>query len=76
MLPASCGELSERTTSGRLRRTGWSRAPALNWRSGFKTVEAQVGGGQHFGEHDDLAGVHRNGKRSTNRFLIFCLQAL
>lgn len=25
----------------------------------FKTVEAQIGGGQHFGQHDDLAGVHR-----------------
>jgi hypothetical protein len=28
----------------------------------------KIGGGVHLGQHDDLAGVHRNGKRNLNRF--------
>ena len=46
----------------------------MDQRAVFKTVEAQVGGDQHLGQHDDLAGVHRNGKRANNRFPLFCLQ--
>ena len=45
--------------SGRLTRSGRTRAPALDWRIIFKIVEAQIRRGQHLREHDDLAGVHR-----------------
>lgn len=31
----------------------------MNGRTGFEIIKAQVGGGQHFREHDDLTGVHR-----------------
>jgi hypothetical protein len=48
--------------------------PAVDWRAVLKTVEAQVTGSEHFGHHDDLSGVHRNGKRHLNCFLIFLLQ--
>jgi hypothetical protein len=58
----------------RLRRTGWTRPPALDGYVGLELVEAQVGGGHHFCQHDDLAGVHRNGKRNHNRFPFICLQ--
>ena len=43
----------------------------MDRRAVFKTVEAQVAGGQHLGEHDDLPGVHCDGKRNLNRFPIF-----
>jgi hypothetical protein len=33
--------------------------PALNWSVGVELVEAQVCGGQHLRQHDDLSGVHR-----------------
>lgn len=53
--------------------TEWSEIPALRRHIAFKIIEAQVGGGEHLGQHDDLAGVHRDGKRNLNRFHIFCL---
>jgi len=42
-----------------LTRNRRTRAPALDWRAVFKTVEAHVRGGQHLCQHDDLSGVHR-----------------
>ena len=45
-------------TTSWLNRIGRTNAPALNWRAGFEIIEAQVGCGKHFGQHDDLTGVH------------------
>jgi hypothetical protein len=38
--------VSKSVLPGRLRRTGRIKAPALDWRTRFKIIEAQVGGGQ------------------------------
>jgi hypothetical protein len=46
-----------------------------NWHTRVELIEAQIVGGQHLRQHDDLAGVHRNGKRNLNRFPFFTLQA-
>ena len=43
--------------------------PSLDGNIGVEIVEAQIAGGEHFGQHDDLPGMHRNGKRNLNRFL-------
>jgi hypothetical protein len=45
------GSMSEITKS--------SGVPSFNGDIGFKVVEAQVGCGQHLGQHDNLSGVHR-----------------
>ena len=49
-------------------------AQTHDWDAGVELIEAQVCGGHHLCQHDDLSGVHRNGKRNHNRFPIFCLQ--
>lgn len=48
--------------------------PGFNRCFVFKIVKTKIRGGEHLGQHDDLTGVHRNGKRNLNRFPIFCLQ--
>jgi hypothetical protein len=48
--------------------------PAVDRDIVFKLIEAQIRSGEHFGQHDDLAGVHRNGKRHHNRFPFLFLQ--
>jgi hypothetical protein len=45
--------------------------PGFDGKPVLEFVEAEVGGGEHFGQHDYLTGVHRNGKRNLNRFPIF-----
>ena len=43
----------------RCSRRGWTSAPGVNGRTGFEVIKAQVSGGHHFRQHDDLTGVHR-----------------
>lgn len=43
--------------------------------AGVELIKAQVVRGHHLCQHDDLSGVHRDGKRDLNRFPFFCLQA-
>ena len=31
----------------------------MHWGAVFKTIEAQIFVREHFGQHDDLTGVHR-----------------
>ena len=45
-------------TSEGLRRTIWTGVPAVDGGASVELVEAQVGGGHHFGQQDDLSGVH------------------
>jgi len=42
--------------------------------AGREVVEAHVAAGEHFGQHDDLTGMHRKGKRNLNSFPFLCLQ--
>ncbi len=48
--------------------------PGVNRFARRKIVEDQIDIRQHLGEQNDLAGVHRFGKRFHNRFPFFCLQ--
>lgn len=43
--------------------------------AGVELIKAQVVRGHHLCQHDDLTGVHRDGKRNLSRFPFFCLQA-
>src|ERR1044072_38048 len=46
------------TTSG-VRTSRVVRIPTTLGHVDFKVVEAKISGGEHLGQHDDLAGVHR-----------------
>jgi hypothetical protein len=48
--------------------------PTVDWRTIFKIIETEILLRQHLGEHDDLASMHRDGKRNLNRFPFLCLQ--
>ena len=39
--------------------TRLTRVPPVDRHVVFELIEAQIGAGEHFGQHDDLAGVHR-----------------
>ena len=53
---------------------GSQSTPTMHGVAGCEVVEVQIGCGEELGQHDDLTGVHRNGKRNPNRFPIFYLQ--
>ena len=39
--------------------TRLTRVPPVDRHVVFELIEAQIGAGEHFGQHDDLTGVHR-----------------
>ena len=47
------------------------RLPAVAWVFAGEVVKAHVTAREHFGQHDDLSGMHRNGKRNLKRFPFF-----
>ena len=50
------------------------RAPGVDRGAVVKIVELKIAARHHLGQHDDLSGVHRNGKRKLKRFPFLCLQ--